>query len=141
MDFACFVMKHLTMSINFGLKNLFQAQVDLANKYFNNQVRQSEFFNCEERIIISLLMTLLARKVLLVRLYVYLFLVLQNITPHVSSDVNVLDFGNIQDLKLSTDRTVNITNHTRGKVTVQWMGSKCKFVICIVIVFVCYLYL
>ncbi|CAG5126792.1 unnamed protein product, partial [Candidula unifasciata] len=46
-----------------------------------------------------------------------------NILPHASLDVNILDFGNVQNLSFPVERTVNITNHTKGKVTVQWMGD------------------
>ncbi|XP_050388962.1 cilia- and flagella-associated protein 65 [Patella vulgata] len=43
--------------------------------------------------------------------------------PHVSCDINVADFGNCQSLRTVEDKTVNITNHTRGKVTVQWIEN------------------
>ncbi|BFZ22011.1 hypothetical protein BsWGS_25049 [Bradybaena similaris] len=46
-----------------------------------------------------------------------------NILPHVSLDVHVLDFGNVQNLNFPMERTVKITNHTKGKVTAQWMGD------------------
>lgn len=40
--------------------------------------------------------------------------------PHVSADVNFADFGKCQNLRSIEEKTVNITNHTRGKVIVQW---------------------
>ncbi|XP_041374433.1 cilia- and flagella-associated protein 65-like [Gigantopelta aegis] len=43
--------------------------------------------------------------------------------PHVSTDINMADFGNCQSLKFIEDKTVNLTNHTKGKITVQWMGD------------------
>ncbi|RUS91152.1 hypothetical protein EGW08_001065, partial [Elysia chlorotica] len=46
-----------------------------------------------------------------------------NVAPHVSLDINVVDFGNCHRLNMPEERTVNITNHTRGKVTVQWNGD------------------
>ncbi|XP_071101269.1 cilia- and flagella-associated protein 65-like isoform X1 [Haliotis cracherodii] len=48
---------------------------------------------------------------------------LVNFVPHVSTDVNLADFGNCQNLRVIEDKTVNVTNHTKGKVTVQWMGD------------------
>jgi len=48
---------------------------------------------------------------------------LSYVLPHVTTDVDVLEFGNIQDLNMPVDKTINVTNHTRGKVTVQWMGD------------------
>ncbi|XP_060587307.1 cilia- and flagella-associated protein 65-like isoform X2 [Ruditapes philippinarum] len=46
-----------------------------------------------------------------------------NFVPHVSLDVNVLDFGNCQNLRVIEDKILNLTNHTKGKVTVQWIGG------------------
>lgn len=46
-----------------------------------------------------------------------------NIVPHVSLDINVIDFGNCHQLNMPQEQTVNITNHTRGKVAVQWNGD------------------
>ncbi|XP_052236731.1 cilia- and flagella-associated protein 65-like [Dreissena polymorpha] len=46
-----------------------------------------------------------------------------NFVPHVSTDVNVVDFGNCQNLRVIEDRNVTLTNHTKGKITVQWMGG------------------
>ncbi|XP_059144553.1 cilia- and flagella-associated protein 65-like [Physella acuta] len=43
--------------------------------------------------------------------------------PHVSLDTPSLDFGNCPNLKATLEKTVTITNHTRGKVTVQWNGD------------------
>lgn len=40
--------------------------------------------------------------------------------PHVSADINVVDFGNCQKIQSTEEKTINITNHTRGKVLVQW---------------------
>ncbi|XP_053386703.1 cilia- and flagella-associated protein 65-like isoform X2 [Mercenaria mercenaria] len=46
-----------------------------------------------------------------------------NFVPHVSLDVNVVDFGNCQNLRVIEDKILNLTNHTKGKVTVQWIGG------------------
>ncbi|KAL5005595.1 hypothetical protein ScPMuIL_016753 [Solemya velum] len=46
-----------------------------------------------------------------------------NFVPHVSLDTNVADFGNCQNLRIIEDKVINLTNHTRGKVTVQWIGD------------------
>jgi len=48
----------------------------------------------------------------------------QNFVPHVSTDINVADFGNCQNLRVIEDRIVNLTNHTKGKITVQWGTGK-----------------
>ena len=45
----------------------------------------------------------------------------QNFVPHVSLDVNVADFGNCQNLRVIEDKVINLTNHTKGKITVQWV--------------------
>ncbi|KAH9495755.1 Cilia- and flagella-associated protein 65 [Bulinus truncatus] len=47
-----------------------------------------------------------------------------NVIPHVSLDVSILDFGVCQNIHAPFEKTVNITNHTRGKVTVQWNGDQ-----------------
>ncbi|ESO88046.1 hypothetical protein LOTGIDRAFT_219687 [Lottia gigantea] len=47
-------------------------------------------------------------------------------TPHVSCDINVADFGNCQSLRTVEDKVVNLINHTRGKVTVQWITDTNK---------------
>ncbi|XP_013095381.2 cilia- and flagella-associated protein 65-like isoform X1 [Biomphalaria glabrata] len=47
-----------------------------------------------------------------------------NVIPHVSLDVCILDFGVCQNIQALAEKTVNITNHTRGKVTVQWNGDQ-----------------
>lgn len=46
-----------------------------------------------------------------------------NFVPHVSLDVNNADFGNCQNLRVIENKVINITNHTKGKITVQWMGG------------------
>ena len=51
----------------------------------------------------------------------------QNFVPHVSLDLNVADFGNCQNLRVIDDKVINLTNHTKGKITVQWIVGKCKF--------------
>ncbi|KAK7484650.1 hypothetical protein BaRGS_00024058, partial [Batillaria attramentaria] len=43
-----------------------------------------------------------------------------NMVPHVSADIHSAEFGNCQNLRAIEEKTVNITNHTRGKVIVQW---------------------
>ncbi|XP_076448439.1 cilia- and flagella-associated protein 65-like [Babylonia areolata] len=40
--------------------------------------------------------------------------------PHVSADIHVADFGHCQNLQANEEKTINITNHTRGKVLVHW---------------------
>ncbi|KAK7113832.1 cilia- and flagella-associated protein 65-like isoform X2 [Littorina saxatilis] len=40
--------------------------------------------------------------------------------PHVSADIHVADFGNCSSMRGIEEKTINITNHTRGKVLVQW---------------------
>lgn len=49
-----------------------------------------------------------------------------NFVPHVSFDVNTVDFGNCQNLRVIEDRIINLTNHTKGKITVQWIGGEDK---------------
>lgn len=49
-----------------------------------------------------------------------------NFVPHVSFDVSVVDFGNCQNLRVIEDKIINLTNHTKGKVTVQWIGGADK---------------
>ena len=44
--------------------------------------------------------------------------------PHVSTDIYQADFGQCMDMRNIEQRTVNITNHTKGKVTVYWMGGE-----------------
>ncbi|XP_069108657.1 cilia- and flagella-associated protein 65-like isoform X1 [Argopecten irradians] len=46
--------------------------------------------------------------------------------PHISMDVNNIDFGKCQNIRLVEDKLLNITNHTHGKVTVQWIGGSDK---------------
>ena len=58
----------------------------------------------------------------------------QNFVPHVSLDVNVADFGNCQNLRVIEDKILNLTNHTKGKITVQWVvgmlsGRGCLFIL------------
>ena len=48
----------------------------------------------------------------------------QNFVPHVSLDLNVADFGNCQNLRVIDDKVINLTNHTKGKITVQWIVGK-----------------
>ncbi|XP_064646085.1 cilia- and flagella-associated protein 65-like isoform X2 [Lineus longissimus] len=43
--------------------------------------------------------------------------------PHVSTDIHHADFGNQQNLRLIEQQTINVTNHTKGKVTLVWMGD------------------
>ncbi|OWF45565.1 hypothetical protein KP79_PYT24425 [Mizuhopecten yessoensis] len=43
--------------------------------------------------------------------------------PHISMDINNADFGRCQNIRLVEDRILNMTNHTCGKVTVQWIGG------------------
>lgn len=43
------------------------------------------------------------------------------IVPHISLDVNHADFGRLQDPKAVEQKTVNITNHTKGKISCVWM--------------------
>lgn len=43
------------------------------------------------------------------------------IVPHVSLDVHHTDFGQLLDPKAVEQKTVNITNHTKGKITCMWM--------------------
>ncbi|CAH3043041.1 unnamed protein product, partial [Porites evermanni] len=43
------------------------------------------------------------------------------VVPHVSLDVHHADFGQLQDPNAVAQKTVNITNHTRGKITCMWM--------------------
>ncbi|KAL4217273.1 hypothetical protein ACF0H5_023724 [Mactra antiquata] len=49
-----------------------------------------------------------------------------NFVPHVSFDVNVVDFGNCQNLRAIEDKLLNLTNHTKGKITIQWIGGPDK---------------
>ena len=44
--------------------------------------------------------------------------------PHVSMDVHQVDFGQCSDLNSVEQQSVNVTNHTNGKVTVVWMGGE-----------------
>ncbi|XP_064598008.1 LOW QUALITY PROTEIN: cilia- and flagella-associated protein 65-like [Liolophura sinensis] len=46
--------------------------------------------------------------------------------PHVSLDTDKADFGNCQNLRIIEDKTINITNHTRGKITISWIGDSGK---------------
>jgi len=48
---------------------------------------------------------------------------LQNYVPHVSTDINIVDFGKCQNLRVVEDQVLNLTNHTKGKITVQWIGG------------------
>ncbi|XP_070569847.1 cilia- and flagella-associated protein 65-like [Ptychodera flava] len=41
--------------------------------------------------------------------------------PHVTLDTSTIDFGQCQNLRLIEPQTVNVTNHTKGKVTINWM--------------------
>lgn len=43
------------------------------------------------------------------------------VIPHVSLDVHNADFGRLQDPKAVEQKTVNITNHTKGKISCVWM--------------------
>lgn len=43
------------------------------------------------------------------------------VVPHVSLDVHHAEFGQLQDPKAVTQKTINITNHTKGKITCMWM--------------------
>ena len=43
--------------------------------------------------------------------------------PHVSTDIHQADFGCCTDLRNAETKVVNVTNHTKGKVTVVWMGD------------------
>ncbi|XP_078326129.1 cilia- and flagella-associated protein 65-like isoform X1 [Crassostrea virginica] len=45
---------------------------------------------------------------------------INNSVPHVSIDTNLADFGNCSNLRVIEDKIINITNHTYGKVTIQW---------------------
>ncbi|PIK59519.1 putative coiled-coil domain-containing protein [Apostichopus japonicus] len=42
---------------------------------------------------------------------------------HVSMDVEEVDFGCCVNLQHVEQRTINVTNHTKGKITVVWMGE------------------
>ncbi|CAH1790082.1 unnamed protein product [Owenia fusiformis] len=44
--------------------------------------------------------------------------------PHVSLDVHEADFGQCTSMRLVEPKTLNVTNHTKGKITVVWMGSE-----------------
>ncbi|XP_013412505.1 cilia- and flagella-associated protein 65-like [Lingula anatina] len=44
--------------------------------------------------------------------------------PHASTDMHIADFGNITNWRVTEQKSFNITNHTKGKVTVQWMGGE-----------------
>ncbi len=46
-----------------------------------------------------------------------------------SMDIDLADFGQCSDMRLINRQTVNITNHTNGKITVNWMGGM-KCVMC-----------
>ncbi|XP_076088229.1 cilia- and flagella-associated protein 65-like isoform X2 [Mytilus galloprovincialis] len=46
-----------------------------------------------------------------------------NFVPHVSLETNNIDFGNCQNIRTIENKVINITNHTKGKITVQWMGG------------------
>ncbi|XP_041477861.1 LOW QUALITY PROTEIN: cilia- and flagella-associated protein 65-like [Lytechinus variegatus] len=43
---------------------------------------------------------------------------------HVTIDTTHVDFGNVQDLRRPLQKTLNVTNHTKGKITVTWMGDE-----------------
>ncbi|KAL9957579.1 hypothetical protein ACROYT_G034498 [Oculina patagonica] len=43
------------------------------------------------------------------------------VVPHVSLDIHHADFGQLLDPKAVEQKTVNITNHTKGKITCMWM--------------------
>lgn len=43
--------------------------------------------------------------------------------PHVSMDMHIADFGQVKSWNTVQQMTLNITNHTKGKITVQWMGD------------------
>ncbi|XP_006820550.2 cilia- and flagella-associated protein 65-like [Saccoglossus kowalevskii] len=43
--------------------------------------------------------------------------------PHVSLDVETVDFGQCTNIRLIEPRTIHATNHTKGKVTVVWMTN------------------
>ncbi|KAK3742184.1 hypothetical protein QZH41_012071, partial [Actinostola sp. cb2023] len=43
------------------------------------------------------------------------------VVPHVSLDIQHLSFGRVPDSMGLEQKTVNITNHTKGKITCQWM--------------------
>ena len=55
--------------------------------------------------------------------YSCFFVFLQNYVPHVSTDINIVDFGKCQNLRVVEDQVLNLTNHTKGKITVQWIGG------------------
>ncbi|XP_025115261.1 cilia- and flagella-associated protein 65-like isoform X2 [Pomacea canaliculata] len=40
--------------------------------------------------------------------------------PHVSADISYVNFGKCQNIRAMEEKTINITNHTHGKVLVQW---------------------
>ncbi|KAK3083386.1 hypothetical protein FSP39_021362 [Pinctada imbricata] len=46
-----------------------------------------------------------------------------NFVPHVSLESNIVDFGQCPNLRVIEDKMINITNHTKGKITIQWMGG------------------
>lgn len=43
--------------------------------------------------------------------------------PHVSSDIFQASFGRCSDMRSIEQKTVNLTNHTTGKITVVWTGG------------------
>ncbi|KAJ7389222.1 hypothetical protein OS493_032690 [Desmophyllum pertusum] len=43
------------------------------------------------------------------------------VVPHVSLDIHHAEFGQLLDPKAVEQKTVNITNHTKGKITCTWM--------------------
>ncbi|KAK3591649.1 hypothetical protein CHS0354_040559 [Potamilus streckersoni] len=47
-----------------------------------------------------------------------------NFVPHVSLDISVIDFGNCQNLRVIENKLFNLTNHTKGKITVQWITDE-----------------
>ncbi|XP_071497349.1 cilia- and flagella-associated protein 65-like [Diadema antillarum] len=43
---------------------------------------------------------------------------------HVTLDNTHVDFGNVMDLRRPQQKTLDITNHTKGKITITWMGDE-----------------
>ncbi|EDO41855.1 predicted protein [Nematostella vectensis] len=43
--------------------------------------------------------------------------------PHVSLDINCMEFGRVPHVRVE-QKTVNITNHTKGKIVCTWMQGK-----------------
>lgn len=50
--------------------------------------------------------------------------------PHASLDIHHADFGRLPDPKAVEQKTVNITNHTKGKITCMWMKDA-KGIFCV----------